>query len=290
MLRYTFIITVLNMIINIAFGQVKYDYLGNTVPDSIPLLFAPDIVSTQGNNEHTLSISPDGNEIYFTREPERRTYVIKKNGTEWSTPQLTSFIGREAIFSPDGSKLFFNNGDLLYVNINSIETLDPIWLNKKLNTSSHEYYATISRNGNMYFSRIDTNYAYIYRAEQYDNKYTNVRRLPKEINKPNCNNFHSFISPDEDYVLFNSNRNESENGVDIYISFKDNNGNWTEAVSIGNNINSGIHDLCPTVSPDGKYLFFTRYNHSAKNGDVYWVSADFINELKTIALGGNSKI
>ena len=35
----------------------------------------------------------------------------------------------------------------------------------------------------------------------------------------------------------------------------------------------------PGMSPDGKYLFFTRYDKNW-NEDIYWVDAKIIEELK----------
>ena len=54
------------------------DYLGQTPPGSTPVIFAPGIVSTAGKNEHTLSFSPDGTEMFFTRDPDRVTMVMRR--------------------------------------------------------------------------------------------------------------------------------------------------------------------------------------------------------------------
>ncbi len=43
---------------------------------------------------------------------------------------------------------------------------------------------------------------------------------------------------------------------------------------MGPAINTDGHELCPFVSRDGKYLFFTR------DGDIYWVSAAIIDRLR----------
>jgi hypothetical protein len=43
---------------------------------------------------------------------------------------------------------------------------------------------------------------------------------------------------------------------------------------MGDKINTKNHELCPFVSKDGKYLFYT------SNQDIYWVSAEIINEIK----------
>ena len=59
-------------------------------------------------------------------------------------------------------------------------------------------------------------------------------------------------------------------------------------MNVGETINSEAGALlCPTVSPDGKYLFFTRFTNGL--GKVYWVSTSFIDDLREQATFINSK-
>jgi len=46
---------------------------------------------------------------------------------------------------------------------------------------------------------------------------------------------------------------------------------WTEPVNMGQTINSDRLDRFPSVSPDGKYFFYTQ-STPGTNEDVYWVS------------------
>jgi hypothetical protein len=51
---------------------------------------------------------------------------------------------------------------------------------------------------------------------------------------------------------------------------------------MGETINSGADAiLCPNVSPDGKYLFFTKLNFNTNTGFVYWVSSQVIEEARS---------
>jgi len=60
------------------------------------------------------------------------------------------------------------------------------------------------------------------------------------------------------------------------ISFRDEDGNWLEAVNMGPLF---ADTRFPSVSPDGKYLFFTKFTEGGHE-DFYWVDARFIEELK----------
>ncbi len=55
-------------------------------------------------------------------------------------------------------------------------------------------------------------------------------------------------------------------------------GTWCEPKNLGNDINSERSEYGATISPDGRYFFYT----SSKNGneDIFWISAEFISKLK----------
>jgi len=75
---------------------------------------------------------------------------------------------------------------------------------------------------------------------------------------------------------------------DIYISFRDSEGNWTDPVNLGEDVNSDRQERFPSVSPDGKYLLFTRWVVRG-NEDVMWVSAKIIDDLKEQVLNPKNK-
>lgn len=75
---------------------------------------------------------------------------------------------------------------------------------------------------------------------------------------------------------------------DLFISFKKKDGSWSSPKNLGANINSNAKDEFPYVTPDGKFLFFNSSRKSVINemkisngpGNMYWVDAEFIEELK----------
>ena len=85
-----------------------------------------------------------------------------------------------------------------------------------------------------------------------------------------------FIAPDESYIIFCASRPKPE-GLgrgDLYISFKDENGAWLRAKNMGAPINTEYHELCPFVSADGKYFFYT------SRQDIYWVSTEIFDQYR----------
>ena len=85
-----------------------------------------------------------------------------------------------------------------------------------------------------------------------------------------------FIAPDGSYLLFTRFGHEDNHGfADLWISFPDDAGGWTEPLNLGERINS-VAGICPIVSPDGSMLFFNG------SGDNYWVGAGVIEELRAV--------
>ena len=84
---------------------------------------------------------------------------------------------------------------------------------------------------------------------------------------------HPFIAPDESFIIFDA--YEKESGVDskLFICFRKGENTWEEAVELEDHIDTG-NAIAAYISPDGKYLFFTR------ESDIYWVDAGFIEDLK----------
>lgn len=256
------------------------NYLNETPPINEPLLFGENILLTNNKLEHTVTFSPEGTEIFFTREPT--TYVTKYSNGIWSTPQESFFTGREAIISSDGSNLYFNDEDLWYIPWTVDDWGEAVKFSEPVSSSLKDYYMSSTRNGTIYFSRYTSNDgAIILKSEKKNGVYETIDTLPFPVNSGI--DYHPFIAPDESYLLFNSNREGGYGAQELYISFKNDDGSWTNPQNLGANINTDLGEVCPTVTPDGKYMFFTRNNNGAGEkwtGDIYWVSTSFIDSLK----------
>jgi len=53
---------------------------------------------------------------------------------------------------------------------------------------------------------------------------------------------------------------------------------WTEPVNMGEEINSPESENRPSVTPDGKYFFFT--SNKTGNREIYWVDAKIIDRFR----------
>lgn len=281
-----------------AFPVLKGDYLGQTPPGDVPIIFAPGIISVDSTVEHGYpTFSPDGNTVFWQsnlRHKEKETEIflrtMRQVDGQWTIVEASPYGGMPA-FSPDGNKLYFISDDTekekgLYV----IEKQGENWSEaKSLSLISrfpelkYLYGPSITNNGTLYFFAHaeglgSMNDFGIYRSEFINGAYKKPELLPPSINATeNVLNWTPFIAPDESYLLFSSNRLNDQQG--IFVCFRQSDGTWTEAFSLGETINTKRGERFPAVSADGKYLFFTRW-FEIGNEDVMWVSAEIIDRLR----------
>lgn len=271
------------------------NYIGQTYPDSIPVIFAPGIVSIKGRLEHGISFTPDTRELAFgvlnKDDFSGKIFYSKRINERWTEPVVFEPLKNESAylsyFSPNGKTLLYAqskpNTDNVYTDIWMIEKITDDWVSPKiiqaLNSTSREANASMTYDGTIYFSsnrncegKEDCYTADLFYSKLMDNEYQNVNIIPEFIS---LNDEESvFISPKEDYIIFCRYTN-NETGVDLYISYRDINNNWIEPQIVDSTINSKDWDRRPLVSIDNKFLFFTRLQIGEKGlteSDIYWVN------------------
>jgi len=268
-------------------------YLGQKVPGIIPEVFAPGIVSKDGAQSKLL-IAPDGLEIIYqnmtsaggSANDRKISFIcIKMENGQWGLPIdipfSLEFTNDEPSLSPDGQKLFFVS-NRPKDGINEPQRMPDIWVSERVanvwgvpkhigapvNTDGVEVQPFYSTENILYFGRNDG---------IYFSKYSNEHFL--EPVKLDDNIFIGrvrgiCISPDNETLIVHSDMTGGYGKWDLYISFKDQSGKWTELINMGNSINTEQPEVNATFSPDGKYLFFTR------GDDIFWVSEKIIEELR----------
>ena len=274
-------------------------YFGQKEPKNHPELFAPNLVSKPNRHEFGCTLSKDGSEFYFGVDNNgvmEIHYSILDEGV-WSPQkklfEYDSISFNDPMLSPDQKRLYFisnqahgeirikDDTDIWYVERENkgSEWSKPLPLGPAVNSDLNEYYASFTNDGTLYFASRDRSedapqYAYdIFRSKYKNGAFQKAKKLTETIN---TNRYEAdvFIAPDESYMIFCSIRKNGLGQGDLYISFRDKTGNWSESVNMGDSINTEKHELCPFVSPDGKYLFYTR------NQDIYWVSTNILGKYK----------
>jgi hypothetical protein len=71
---------------------------------------------------------------------------------------------------------------------------------------------------------------------------------------------------------------------DLCVCFNDGYGNWSKEYNLGSEINTEYFEYGPLISPDEKYLFFSRKEKwgNAAFPYIYWVSIKVIDKYRKV--------
>lgn len=288
--------------------------LSSQIPTDTPLVFAPDIISMDNYASGSITFNPDMTELVFNHRKQGETndlYTMKLTDGKWSKPAPAPFSTNQkhltfhARFTTKGDRLYFGSTrpvhDTLAPSVRS-RRLHQWYVEKKENGDWGEPVlmgkpfadiyimgAAPSENGNLYFASgkgPGADDEGIYYAVNQNDQYLSVERMGDEINSNGKWIAHPYIAPDESYLIYDSEKATEPDNGDLFISFNQN-GTWTESYSLGPKINTQLSEGAATVSPDGKYLFFSRSEEKAsEDGSTYWVSkiywVDFIQLKQAI--------
>ncbi len=283
----------------------------NMVATEKPIMLAPDHLASS-LDEYNGTFSTNGSEFYFTTNTPKKgiiCFTTLGQDNQWNKPKIAAFSGKyseyDPLFSPDGKRLYFSSDRPLHAEDSAgttriwyVEKQDTIWSEPQAVDLGQEgtYYSSITKKGDIYFNIWNT--GDMYKATKTPEGYV-TEALPEVINSDNAEG-DPFVSPDEDYLIFRGYENSMGYG-DLFISYKIDD-SWTEPENLGEPINSKDHEMCPYVTPDGKFFIFasSRMNapypseplhsldemrekhHDADNGEtnIYYISADFIKEKR----------
>jgi Tol biopolymer transport system component len=295
-MKNTLIILVLPLVVvTTALAQKDPKYFSQQPPELKPLVFSEGTISMPMQFEFGATYSKDRTEFFYGVEIDGKaeTRYTKFEDGKWSTPVKLLvhdvYSYNDPFLSPDQQRLYFisdrsltgqgekKDYDIWYVQRKDGKWSDPVNAGNNINTTGNEYYMSFTKSGKMYFSsngRTGSKNNYdIYSSEFRDGNFQPAVNAGTGVNTEHYE-ADVFVAPDESYLVFAANRPGGLGSGDLFVSFKQSDGQWSIARSLGSTINTKTDDFCPFVTPDGKYLFY------ASKGDVYWVSAQVIDQLR----------
>lgn len=275
-------------------GLDKIKFAKNAIKN--PVRFEPKNLGPAINSEHAEyfpCLTVDENTILFTRRlPDQSSpqgfneefYIAKKKNGKWTEarnmqkPINTPMNEGAPSLSADGQILFFtacelygNYGperkgkgscDIFYTSRLGENWSRPINLGPPINSNHWETQPSFSSDGKtLYFVRGIRGR----NGQRNGNIYTSVldekgywsqpKLLPKNINT-RMNEESVFIHPDGNTLYFSSDGHSGMGGLDIFMSRKGINGNWTDPVNLGYPINTFRNENSLLVAADGKIALF----------------------------------
>jgi ketosteroid isomerase-like protein len=314
-----------------SFAACDGPYLGQKPPGGAPELFAPGLVCT-GMGERDVAITPDGREIYFgvMSGPVNTIMVTRLENGHWTEPAVAPFAADPGYFhfepclSADGKRMLF-----LTTRPTGGEETKPGWANQNIfaadrkedgtwgepydlgapvNTTSSEFFPSLTRDGTLYFTRGAPRggQLQIVRSRLAGGRYQEPDTLPAAVNGQGVP-YNAFVSPDESYLIacVDGRTDGAEPGRPQYfVFFRDPADRWSDGVCLGKDVSPvGGNAGSSYVSPDGKYLFFgstkprgisstpgnplslralrEAYSRTRNgNSDIYWMEASFLDTLR----------
>lgn len=281
-------------------------YLGEVAPEATPIVFRPGSVSADGI-EIALAVHPEESEVYVTRITSGRATILvsQKTAGEWTPLEPAPFSGLHDDAGPfiaaDGTKLYFaskrpgvdesipRDAYHLWVSVRRDGAWsEPTELWMPIESRDGESSPSLTRDGVLYYQ---ADYpalggAGFYATRLLDNA---TCAMPERVDVfPSDDGavyVEPHVSPDGRFLLFYS-AGRSDNLLpasrlgDLYVSFRGDGDAWTPARNLGAPINSAMEESSPSLSPDGRFLFFAS-NRAVRNRmpDIYWVSLAGIDGL-----------
>tara|TARA_Y100000385_G_C13108540_1_gene650194 strand:- start:7555 stop:9864 length:2310 start_codon:yes stop_codon:yes gene_type:complete len=271
--------------------------------------------------EYAPVISLDGTSLYFTsrrqwedessdefKDPKLNNYpediyvsYMDFEG-QWTSPEKLDFCNNQMneatiAVSSDEKKIYVyqdatGGGDIYYSNFsgNKFEGLAQLEY-KDVNSKYWETHCTMTPDGqNMYFtSNRPGGYGGrdLYRVVKLPNgEWSRAQNMGPSINTP-FDEESPFIDINNKTLYYASNGPASMGGFDIFVTFRDQDNNWSSPVNMGFPINSTGDDLFYTTTLDGLKGYLTSFRkdgHGEK--DIYEIQNDYMGNSPISSLRG----
>ena len=257
------------------------NYLGQDPPGMEPIRFAPSLL---GRYAFSGTFNADLSEFWFTQQdPVGRVnhiegYVLV--GAAWQRVQTAPFAcvpdAMEPRIAPQGDRLFFTGAPggvpTAYVSERmEIGWGQPVALPSPINAPGHwPMYFSSTRDGTLYWTYLSSAGEAIVRTRKTERGYGPVERMAS--NGAAWVGAHPFVSPDETLVLFDVRPNGAPG--DLVVVFRRADGTWTTPQPIPAVNRADTDEMCASLSPDGRYLFFVR------DLQIWWVDAAVLDPLR----------
>jgi hypothetical protein len=287
------------------------DYLGQVLPSDRPLMFVGGIIST-GMYERDVSITADGNEIYYSLFMDDWTTIIvarRINGT-WFEPVVAEFARDTSRFfaepsvSADGQRIMFLSAKPGWADqhIWMAERKPggawgkPVQLPSPINTRNEEFYPSLAKNGNLYFSRRDpeTKSTSIFLSKWKNGSFSSPEPLPSPVNGKGVI-YNAGIAPDESFLVACVAGRDSvqpENPSTYMLFFHNPDGSWSKGIDLVKTLRLPCDEaISISVSPDGTYIFYAsdRRQVPYKNFAPKWTLTSF-HQMRNLQGNGNADI
>jgi OOP family OmpA-OmpF porin len=194
------------------------------------------------------------------------------------------------VISPDGKTMFLtiarhpNNvggkrdeGDIWISTLTGSEWSAPVHAGNVLNNAAYSAVAGLSADGKNLF--LLSHYSADGRPKSQGISISHLTNsgwsAPENITIPYFLNrspvLQGQLSSDASTFVFSAESYDTFGAEDIYVTFKNTLGNWSEAKNLGATINTKLQEQSPSLSKDGRFLFFASNGRQGYGSfDIYF--------------------
>jgi hypothetical protein len=273
-------------------------FLGQESPGPAPEPFLPGFFDGDTEPHSQLTVNPDATEVYwYAVDPDIWQGCVHYSifdGDSLTAPVAAPFIEsdwyyRGMAFGADGNRIYFGSvrplpepdGDTM-LGIWYIEYTDPGWgdpaaVPATLDQNRWATQVSVGRSGSLYFMGWPLDDPASYRV--YCSEFVGGSHQTPEPIAALDGYLDPFVDPNEQFILV-AHESGEHGGGDIYVSFRQPDDSWGLPINLGTIVNGSGHERFPSVSPDGRYLFFARAIPFLYEAEYYWIDADFLGELQ----------
>lgn len=166
------------------------------------------------------------------------------------------------------------------------EWVVPVNPGKPLNTKLNDATVDISPDGSLLTIYKNKNgQQFLFESKFENGAWSKPKKLSKEINRRNAYQTTATYSKDNNTIYFTSEQKEGHGGLDIYISKKDENGEWGSALNLGNRINTLYDEDAVFLLNDSILYFGSKGHNSMGEFDIYFTKQVNDEWIEPVNLG-----
>ncbi len=223
------------------------------IPENLRENIKIDRLSSNVNSEYDETrplIAPDGKTIYFSRK-----------------------------YHPDNVGGKKDENDIWYSELNTVtnEWKPAKNLGEPLNTKGANFISSVTPDGKTMVVLLGNEYEKNGKMQpgiSMSSKQGDTWETPVKLNLVNPyienEDGHYFLANNRKTIIMSVERYDAYGERDLYVSFQEGDGLWSEPLNLGNDINSAASELSPFLAPDDETLYFSSGGFSGYGGtDIY---------------------
>jgi outer membrane protein OmpA-like peptidoglycan-associated protein len=196
------------------------------------------------------------------------------------------------LLSPDGKVLYFSRKNHPE-NIGGVEDNEDIWYSEKntetgewekaknigptLNNAGPNFVSSVTPDGKTAVLLLGNRYlengkmvAGVSMSNNKNGEWTEPTTIEIENDYNYSNRANYYLTNNRKVLLMSVDREDTQGGRDLYVSFMKDDSIWTEPLNIGKQVNTAGEESCPFLAADDKTLYFSSNGYSGFGGsDIY---------------------